>query len=218
MHCLPASQSRTNSMTPSPITGRIISLTVALALGGCITLGEATDPTRYFSLASVAAPMVNGQGASVLVGPLELPEYLNRPQLVTRGAGSELELAPFARWAEPLSDSITRRLASQLRVQLNRQEVHAFPSLTVGTTDWRIVGVISRFEADSAGSAELQITWGIEDGERNFVYGPAYADYREAVAAGAAAADKVTAMSRLLDQFAAAAASQLRQLPANPEP
>jgi uncharacterized lipoprotein YmbA len=203
-------------MTSFITVKRVTSLAAALALSGCITLGDATDATQYFSLASVAAPPVTGHGASVLVGPLELPEYLNRPQLVTRGAGSELLLAPYARWAEPLSNSITRRLASQLRVQLNRQEVHAFPSLAVGATDWRVVGVIARFEADTSGSAELQVTWGVEDPDRQFVYGPAFAVYREPVAAGGAAADHVAAMSAVLDQFAAAVASQLRQLPANP--
>jgi len=193
-------------------TARLIAGIGWLTLGGCISLGEATDPTRYFSLESRTAPGGVGHGIGVLVGPLELPEYLNRPQLVIRGQGSQLQLAPYDRWAEPLADSIVRRVAGELRVRLDRQEVIVFPSVGLQVSRWQVVGKLARFETNLAGDAELQVTWGIEDTDEQFAHGPVFGVYREDVPAGADSAARVEAMARLLDQFAGDIAAALQQL------
>ena len=76
----------------------------ALALAGCAGVA---DPTRYYVLSS--APAAPGDSAptaisttGVGIGPVLVPGYLNRTQIVTRGANDVVEISTYHRWAEPL--------------------------------------------------------------------------------------------------------------------
>src|SRR5476651_2063711 len=89
-------------------------LTVALilsALGGC-----SDKPTRLYVLtADVANPgAASAQGIPIGVGPVTLPKYLDRPQVVTRTASNSLNQADLDQWGGNLADNITRVLATNL--------------------------------------------------------------------------------------------------------
>jgi len=43
-----------------------------------------------------------------------IPEYLNRSQSLTRGAGAEMQVDEFNRWAEPLSLSLHRIVSTNV--------------------------------------------------------------------------------------------------------
>lgn len=180
-----------------------------LAAGGCITLSDPPEPVRYYTLADPNQATVTGSGPGVLAGPFELPEYLNRPQLVTLGSNNELLLAPAERWAEPLEDSVARRVAGQLRVTLNQQQVYAYPSLTVRDVQQRVTGAISHFGRAADGRVQLELTWGVLDDDGNYVYGPVFATYSDQLEAGADTGAMVGAMGALLDRYAADAAAAL---------
>ncbi|MFW6242141.1 MAG: PqiC family protein, partial [Thermodesulfobacteriota bacterium] len=57
-------------------------------------------PTRFYLL----TPQKTGPGAaptagpSVGVGPVELPDYLDRPQILTRAGEHEIHFAEFDQW------------------------------------------------------------------------------------------------------------------------
>jgi len=80
----------------------ICSLTV---LGGCAS----TEPSRFYILHSLSGSEAETQiaaaenGVAIGIGPIELPEYLDRPQIVTRLSKNELQLAEFDQWVEPLN-------------------------------------------------------------------------------------------------------------------
>ena len=79
---------------------------------------------------SKKAPQVEiGEGYfSIGVGPVQMPEYLNRPQIVSRKSTIELFLDEFNKWAEPLEDNFTRVLAENLANILRTDPVVIFPS------------------------------------------------------------------------------------------
>ena len=54
------------------------------------------------------------QGPVIGVGPITVPKYLDRPQIVTRSGRNQLALGEFDRWAEPLQDNVLRVLAENL--------------------------------------------------------------------------------------------------------
>ena len=47
------------------------------------------------------------------VGPVTVPDYLDRPQIATRSSSSSLQFSEFDRWAEPLEKNLMRVLADQ---------------------------------------------------------------------------------------------------------
>ena len=48
------------------------------------------------------------------VGPIEIPSYLDRPQIITRMRLHELMLNEHALWAEPLDKALARVIALNL--------------------------------------------------------------------------------------------------------
>ncbi len=73
-----------------------------LALAGCMSVA---DPTKYYVLSPTSPRDPTSTAASsvaVGVGPVLMPGYLDRLQIVTRDANDEVAVAMYDRWAEPL--------------------------------------------------------------------------------------------------------------------
>jgi len=128
-----------------------------LLLTSCVR----SAPVSYYQLSAVAG---NPSGAEstppVLgIGPLTLPSYLDRPQIVTRMSANRLYLADTRRWAEPLADNIIRVLLENLSQRLPGSQLHLYPWRRSQAVDLQLVIDILQFETDGAGIAHLEIQW-----------------------------------------------------------
>ena len=87
-------------------------------------------------------------GRTIGLGPIKLPEYLDRDEVVTRVGPNRLELSDKDRWAEPLNDNFRQVLAQDLTQSLGTHSVIFFP--WVGTThiDYQVRIDVYRFETD----------------------------------------------------------------------
>ena len=194
-----------------PFTARSITLSalVLLLLAAC----GSSPKVHYFSL----SPMDSGykqdsEDAAVLgFGPLRMPEYLNRSQIVTRGAGAELQVDEFNRWAEPLSLSLHRIASTDVDKLLDDVIVIAFPYESVIRTqvDYRLVGDVNRFDADRSGRVVLEVQWAVADMDAGLAV-PATRGRYEAQAAVADDPGAIAvAMNRALNMFSREIASKL---------
>ena len=112
----------------------LISLMLGVTLlisGSCALRSSAT--TKFYILSPLVQPVVEKQDEkgkkckTIGIGPLDLPGYLDRPEIVTRVNPDELELAELDNWAEPLKDNITRVLAENISRLLCTEDVVIFP-------------------------------------------------------------------------------------------
>ena len=103
------------------LKGLIIIL--PLLLGACGT----TPASKYYLLSAETSRVPQGSTPSLGVGPIEIPEYLNRNALVYGREGNRLHVANFERWAEPLDSSIGRVVSLNLAALLDTQNVQRFP-------------------------------------------------------------------------------------------
>lgn len=142
-----------------PRHSAIPALVAALLLSGCAS----SPPVSYYGLTAVTAAAAAGTGPAgsrvLELGPMQIPEYLDRPQLVTRAPGNELRVDELHRWAEPLEDALPRTVALDLDRRLPDVVVVEFPSSQALHTDYRVAGRVSRFDADTAGEAVLELQW-----------------------------------------------------------
>jgi len=92
-------------------------------LAGC----GSSPPINYYVLSAQDGTVPSGNAPSVGVGPVTIPEYLNRANLVANREGNTLALARFDHWAEPLEDGIKRVLAINLGGLMNTQNVSIYP-------------------------------------------------------------------------------------------
>ena len=98
---------------------------LALSLAACST----SPPVRYFTLSPIDTDFQPDPDDAVMLGlgPIRMPDYLNRSQIVTRGANSEIQVDEFSRWSEPLSTSLLRIVATDVDSLLNGVVVVVFP-------------------------------------------------------------------------------------------
>ncbi|MFA5090080.1 MAG: PqiC family protein [Candidatus Omnitrophota bacterium] len=111
---------------------RVLScLIFFLALSGCISVPNSPTP-RFYMLQAIDKDQEVGKfkitsGMIIGIGPVKIPEYLNRPQIVTRDKNNMLTFAQFDRWGEPLDFALGRLIRDNLIVMLPGAAFELFP-------------------------------------------------------------------------------------------
>ena len=137
-------------------------LLVVVLAAGCFAAHP--DPTRFYVLtpmsgedgvapASAPAPVVLG------LGPISLPRYLDRSELMNRVGANEVQPARFDRWAEPLHLQIARTLAENLMALGAVSRVVHHPWYRSRDQDVVLELDVQRFERDAANHALLAARW-----------------------------------------------------------
>lgn len=147
---------------------------VLLALGICLVLSggcASTKPSRFYTLSSMASSETEtkseatDQDVAIGVGPIKLPEHLDRPEIVTRTSSNQLELAEFDRWAGSLADDFNRALAVNLSILLSTDRVSIFPWRKSMPIDYQVVVDVARFDGELGGNAWLIARWTLLRGD-----------------------------------------------------
>lgn len=127
-------------------------LLAAVLLVAC----AASPPVRLYQLRATPAPARTGLPTGVIsLGPVQLPDYLDRSSLVQREGAAGLKALDGHRWAEPLADATSRVLRENLAARLGDAQVWA-PPLPAGLRATRMLRVeLQRFEADEGGATLL---------------------------------------------------------------
>jgi uncharacterized lipoprotein YmbA len=140
----------------------LLSLSLFALIAGCSLLEPREDPTRYFVLSPTQAPTAAASTPlerQVVVGPLDLPDYLERPEIVLRSAPNEIEPSPVDRWAEQLDGAIMRVLCIDLAQLMPTTSVVAFPTKTGEKPALQIEIALLEFGADTDGMTRLEGRW-----------------------------------------------------------
>lgn len=194
-------------MTWNPIFSRTLAMVFATLLVGC----GSSPPVRFYSLETSDTPIPEASDSNTVVafGPLRIPEYLDRRQIVTRGAGMEIMVDEFSRWAEPIDESIHRIVSTRLDNQLEGVVVVAYPYLRSYHMDYRILGQVDRFDSDAQGQVVLQVQWTAISDSQTALVSPRRARYETRAASPNDPGDIAAAMSRALTEFSDDMARQL---------
>ena len=141
-----------------PTTALMLAGLVLLALAGC-----SDKPTRLYVLtATTEKPAATSpNGLAIGIGPITLPKYLDRPQIVSSVEANSLDQANFDQWGGDLNDNITRVLATNLSNLLATDRVSLYPWKDGAPVDYQVTLDVSRFEQDKDGSSVLSVFWSI---------------------------------------------------------
>ena len=141
----------------------VCAIAALVALAGC----GGNAPSRYYFLSALpegggaGSPSTPERGVAVGVGPVRLPDYLNRPQIVTRSGPNEFQLAEFNQWGGQLEAEFSRVLAENLSVLLPAYRVAIFPWSMPYAAQYRVQVAVVRFEADATGEVALVARWSV---------------------------------------------------------
>lgn len=148
-----------------------------LVAAGCALLTPKPDHSRFILLASVTPPGWRASQSAgeklgsiaIGLGPIHLPEYLERPELVIRTSPNGLDLSESDRWAEPLADNFRNVLTNDLSNLLRVTNIRQFPWYPGTHLDFVVQIQVQRFEADTSHKAELIANWELMTGQGNQV-------------------------------------------------
>lgn len=131
---------------------------IAIALAAC-----AGSPTKenFYTLSGPQAPMPAAGAAppSVFVGPVTVPEAVDRLPMVLRTTANQVEISDAHRWAEPLKASIPRVLAETLMRELATPDVRFARTSSSLDADFRVAVDVQRFESSLDQGATVDALW-----------------------------------------------------------
>ena len=180
--------------------------TLACFLSGCVNLGKGTErlPRLYVLTATAESARkssaIQAKDLSIGVGPLAFPEYLNRPQIVTRAGAHELKAAPLAVWAEPLRQNAMRVMTANMATLTGTDAVYSYPWRAGYAPHYQLQLEIVQFDAVPGGEALLVVSWEWLDRTGTLLLPRKRSVLRQPVTGNNDAA-VVAAMSRLLHDF-----------------
>jgi uncharacterized protein len=146
---------------------RLFSLAVVtLLLAGCAS----SPASRFYTLTPLAqldakpSSQETATPLSVSIAPVEIPDYLDRPQIATRDGSNELRLAEFDRWAGSLSENIAVVLAENLSILLGSDRVSVYPGIGAEKADYSVIMRVLRLDCVPGDRVLLKAQWKIFTG------------------------------------------------------
>jgi uncharacterized lipoprotein YmbA len=137
------------------------SLLLAL-LAGC----SSSPPIQLYQLRADAPSDVTGSTATTVwaLGPVLMPEYLDRDAIVRPSGLASLQHVPSQRWAEPLRDAVPRLLAQDLARLRGAAQVWRMPLPPGVQVDRQLRVEVQRLDASTDGRhVVLQARWTLVD-------------------------------------------------------
>ena len=135
-----------------------------VALACCaLVFGCASPRERLYTL-SGAEPQaaVTPPTLHVLVGPVTIPEAVDRPQLVVRYNTVRLVALEQERWAEPLREAIPRVLSEVIGSTLPTASVTRFAAAPATRWDVRLLVNVTRFDAIPGERVIIEAYWQLQ--------------------------------------------------------
>ena len=137
---------------------------ITLLLAGC---GSSSQRVEFYTLnpltglqAEANIPATD-QKLSIGIGPVEIPQTLDRPQIVTRSGPNKLNIDEFNRWAGRLDENFARVLAQNISSLLGTDQVAVYPWQTDFKPRYRIALKISYFEGQWGKDVLLEAIWSV---------------------------------------------------------
>ena len=168
-------------------------LMLVLLLSACMRSNKSVQFYRLSAgtamLDSIQLPESTHQ-AVIGLGPIRIPDYLNRSQMVVAISDNQYQLSEEQRWAERLDQNISLALTKFLPSQLGSSRIVRYPWAQRQAIDYQVSIDIIEFHIDALGQSRLTALWLIKrkdqpDLSRRFNYqvSASTTDYEMMVAA-----------------------------------
>lgn len=157
----------------TPLKWTLIAALLAAA-SGCGT----SQPPRLYLLSSPGAPLqTSASSATIGLGPITIPAYLDRSKIMVRTGSNSFKAAEHHRWAEPLESNFARLLDEELGRAMPNATLIDYPWRNSRAVDIQIQLEVLAFESDNSGQARLAVRWELLDGSKKALTPPQRRDY-----------------------------------------
>jgi len=183
---------------------------LALGLSGCLSIPNSQSP-RFYALTSVNGDQVSKKiniapNMIIGIGPVKIPEYLDRPQIVTSTKEKTLQFAQFDRWGESLDLGVERLVREDMTAMLPSAKFTLYPwnpSLAVKyQVSIEVIQLDSEFDRDMF----LAVQWTVIDVQNSKVVIMKRSEFHKAIIP-----PNYTGLAQTLSTACASLSSQIAQ-------
>jgi uncharacterized protein len=150
---------------------QFLPLIFVLSLTGCISIPNSKNPSFYninpLDETQVGIKLRIPTDPVVLISTAKIPDYLDRPQMVTMDKEGSLDFAQFQRWAEPLDKGLSRVIEENLSLIIPSSKFSAYPWNLDIPVKYRIDLELLDLKADLKNNLEFTVRWMIIDVAEN---------------------------------------------------
>lgn len=141
----------------------LILVTAVLLLTAC----GRSHPSQFYILTAHHAHSnkVNADSKhyTLGVGPIKLPDYLNRPQIVFKKQPNQIIPSEYHRWGEPLDTNMKSVIISNLAEALTNWRIVSYPWKRSEHVKLQLKINIIDFDTNLQGDSTLILNWSIYD-------------------------------------------------------
>lgn len=148
---------------------RIIRVGYVTMVAGVMMLaacGGRTPPAKFYTLQPVEQSSTGKSlppNVALAVGPVAIPDAIDRAEIVTRDAGNEISFSEYQRWAGSLEKSIASVIAQNIATLLETERVTPYSRENIFQPTHRVVINIDRYDSQPAKEFLLNATWSIKN-------------------------------------------------------
>ncbi|MBU1869159.1 MAG: PqiC family protein [Candidatus Omnitrophica bacterium] len=145
----------------------MICVVFVLLLNGCMSIPNSPNPRFYTLFVSdsgqadkkfdIAADTIVG------IGPIRIPEYLDRPQMVTIEKDKTMKFAQFDRWAGPLDLNLGYAIRENLVLLLPQASFTIYPWNLSLPVKYQVVMDIIQLDAELQKNLTFVAQWSVID-------------------------------------------------------
>jgi uncharacterized lipoprotein YmbA len=142
---------------------RFIMMGALAVIMGCAS----TPPSSFYVLNSMERQESHQECPDAMryvtigIGSIEIPDYLDRSQMVTRSSRNELKVDEFNRWAGSLKENISLVLAENLSLLLSTDRVFAHPRVPDDAVNYWVHVEIIHLDAVPGNMVTMKAHWTI---------------------------------------------------------
>lgn len=123
----------------------------------------ASDPAQADTVRTDAGSAKRVPQYSVAVGPVRVPEIVDRPQFVLRRGPNQVELSEQHRWAQSLRAEIADAVAGNLERLLPQARTISGNGAAGQNADYRVALDVEQFDAAPGAGVTVRAAWTLRD-------------------------------------------------------
>ena len=194
-------------MTLKKIHASCVSIAISVIL-----LSACATPVveRYYRLTyasnAVQAAESSEPKYELVVNQVQIPESINRPQMVLQKSPTESLVKDAQRWVAPLDEQITHAMVAHLRIALPESWLTESTESKASLPRFLLKTQIEKLLINAPGQVELEATWHVMDANRKVlgrqhktIFLPLASNDYEAIAAGVSEAVRLLSLSVVQD-------------------
>lgn len=186
---------------------KIVICCLFLLLTACVS----NKPSNFYTLTAIQDETVkikDSRKLSIGIDYVSVPGYVTRPQIVTIHGENELNLSEFNRWAEPVSNSIQRVIASDMS-QLLKNSIVRPAKANISSFNYIVYVEVNKFDGKFNENVVLDAWWTVVDKDGTVVANE-YSKFEKPL--GSTYEDLVQKQSELINMLAVQIAQKISKL------